>query len=43
VKFFSREIVRHAQVMQAQLHGNLQGEKAPLANVKILIILNIVT
>jgi hypothetical protein len=29
--------------MQAQLHGNLQGEKALLAKVKILIILNIVT
>jgi hypothetical protein len=37
VNFFSREMVRRAQVVQARLHGNPQGEKALLRNAKILI------
>jgi hypothetical protein len=41
VRFFPR--VRHAQIVQARLHGNLQAEKALFGEVKLLMLLNILT
>jgi len=40
-EFLWRETVRHARALQARLHGNLQGEKVLLRNIKALILLNI--
>jgi len=39
VRFFLR--VHRAQIMQARLHGNTQGEKALIRNVKALSLLDI--